>query len=75
MALWFRLLPIAAIGLGLVTFALSAVPDGSFVTGMFQGAGGMLVVLGVYLAIQSFRSGGRTVATDGMWRPSADRHE
>lgn len=75
MSLWFRFLPIAVIGVGLVTLALSALPDGSFVTGMFQGAGGALVVLGVYLTVASFRSDGRTVASDGMWRPSADRHE
>ncbi|KAB7742479.1 hypothetical protein GA707_16415 [Nostocoides sp. F2B08] len=75
MSLWLRLLPVAVIGVGLVTFALSAVPDGGFVRGMFQGAGGALVVLGLYLAVQSFRPGGRTVASEGMWRPSADRHE
>ena len=75
MSLWFRLLPILVIALGVVTFALSAVPDGSFVTGMFQGAGGALVVLGVYLAVQSLRAGGQADTVEGMWRPSADRRE
>lgn len=72
MSIWLRTLPLLMIALGISALALSTVPDGSFVTGMFQGAGAALVVLGAYFSVLAIRSGRHDVDGGSMWRPSAD---
>ena len=72
MRIWLTVLPLLMIALGIGSLTLSAVPDGGFLKGMFQGAGGALVVLGAYLFVLAIRSGRHDVEDGSMWRPSAD---
>lgn len=75
MPTWFRLIPLLLIALGLGSLALSTVPDGSFVAGMFQGAGAALIVIGAFLAVQSLRGGRHEEADGAMWLPSTDARD